>query len=276
MSDRPRLPSLREATVLVSCVSLLVACVAESAPGKKKAKRGGFDPDFFDDDYGLEEEPLRPDAVNTDSGAFGAGARPSNRDGGESRTDGGLGDGGVWPKILCPGGLVPGDLAIVELMIVSRSGAGDDGEWVEIQSTRSDCWLKLQGVSIESPRGQAPPNVATITADVELPPGGTFVVAASADPAKNRGLPGDVFAWNAADVLKNDGDTVIVKLGGVVIDQLTYPAFTSLMPGRSLSFPDDCSWNHRADWQRWSLTFDEYAPGFRGTPNGKNHDVVCF
>jgi hypothetical protein len=276
MASRLGLPSFRTTTLLLTGASFLFACAAESTPQKKK--RAPYDPgdDFFDDYWGVDEQPLEPDGVNPDSGVFGAGSRPSSRDGGDSRTDGGGDDGGVLPKVACPGPLVAGDLAIVELMINSRAGSGDDGEWVEIQSTRKDCWLQLEGVTIDSPRGQSAPNVATISEPFELPPGGTFVVAASADPTKSRVLAGTVFSWNATDVLKNDGDTVSVKLGTTVLDQITYPAFSNLQPGRSLAFPDDCSWAHRTDWQRWSLTFDEYAPGFRGTPNGLNTDVACF
>ena len=165
--------------------------------------------------------------------------------------------------------------AIVELMITSKSGSGDSGEWIEIQNTRA-CWLELKGLTVESPRGASAPNVATITDDFELAPNATFVVADSDDPVKNHAIPGKVISWNATDVLKNDGDTLTVKLGAVQVVSLTYPAFTNLTPGRALSFPIDCAWSDRASWPRWSLTFTEYATGFKGTPNGDNADVACF
>ena len=279
MATRSRalvLSRLRSILLLGTGAAFLFACVAETATPKKR-KRTPYDPgdEFFGEEVSQEEQPIEPDLVNQDSGAFGAGSRPA-KDGGGSRTDAAPEDGGVLPKVFCTGGLAAGDLAIVELMISSRAGSGDGGEWIEIQSTRSDCWLRLQGVTIESPRGQAAPNAVTITEDFELPPNGTFVVAASADPAKNNGLPGKVFAWGATDVLKNDGDTIVVKLGPIALDQLTYPAFSNLEAGRALSFPDDCAWNARGDWARWSLTFDEWTPGFKGTPNGPNADVACF
>jgi hypothetical protein len=131
-------------------------------------------------------------------------------------------------------------------------------------------------VAVESPRGAAAANVATITDDFELEPHGTFVVADSADPSKNHGIPGKVVAWEASDVLKNDGDTLTVKIGSIQVDTLTYPAFSNLVAGRALAFPVDCSWPDRADWERWSFTFDEFATGFKGTPNTDNADVACF
>lgn len=269
--------SLRSAIALVSGAAFLLACVTEAAPGKKK-KRSPVDPgdEWYDDEIPSEEMPIEPAYVNEDSGAFGAGSRPASSEGGVRPVDGGVPEGGLVTKIYCQGPLVAGDLAIVELLISSRPGSGDDGEWLEIQSTRTDCWLKLEGVTVESPRGQAAPNIAAAPADLELPPNGTFVVASSADPAKNHGIGGKVIAWNATDVLKNDGDTVVVKSGATVIDSLTYPAFSNLETGRTLAFPEDCAWGFRSSWDRWSLTFTEHDPGQRGTPNAPNTDVACF
>lgn len=256
---------------------LLVACAVGEEAAIDRTKRP------LDDEFGYyddDEVELAPDGVDHDSGAFGrAGERPKTDAGtGPGRDepgDGEPGDGGPPPKTYCTAPPGPGDLAIVELMIASRAGSNDPGEWVEIQSTR-DCWLKVQGVSVESPRGTSPADVAMIADDFELPPRGTFLVTGSPDPTKNGGLTGKVVAWGANDVLKNSGDTVTVKLGSVVIDALTYPAFTNLEPGRALSFPSDCAWSDRPSWARWSLTFHAYGPGLRGTPNAPNADVACF
>ena len=160
-------------------------------------------------------------------------------------------------------------------MVSSRTGSGDQGEWVEVRNTRT-CWLKLTNVTVESTRGQAAPDIATIAGDLELGPNGTFVVAGSADPAKNNGIPGAVYAWTTTDILKNDGDSIAVKAGATVVDEVTYPAFNNLTPGRALAFPADCAAADRTDWTRWSLTFDEFSTGFKGTPNAANGDVACF
>jgi hypothetical protein len=258
-------------------VSFLFACAASSdATGKKEKQKTPInDDDFFNEEIPPVEQPIEPDGINTDSGAFGAASeRPSSgsRDASVVPPD----DAGTTgPRRYCGPALAAGDLAIVEVMISSKAGSGDSGEWIEIQSTR-DCWLKLKGVVVESPRGAAQSNVATIVDDFELAPRGTFVVADSTDPVKNHGLPGKVIAWEATDVLKNDGDTITVRLGSVQIDTLTYPAFSNLTPGRAVSFPADCVAADRASWARWSLTFNEFSPGFKGTPNAPNDDVACF
>ncbi len=269
-----RLPSFRLcAGVLVTAAigGSLIACTVDT--GKKKRTPIDCDQEQCFAALPTEvEDPLKAN-VNPNSGAFGpAPERPANKDAGSS--DAGADDGGVPTKTFCPS-LEAGDLSIVEIMITSKAGSGDWGEWVEIVNTRN-CWLKLKGLSIESPRGSAAPNVATITQDFELAPHKTFVVADSEDPTKNNGIPGMVVAWNASDVLKNDGDTLNVKLGDTLIDTLTYPAFANLTPGRALSFPSDCTETDRATWARWSLTFDEFTPGFKGTPNADNTDVTCF
>jgi hypothetical protein len=272
-------------TVALTGAAFLFACAsAPAASGKKK--RTPIDPgeDYFGD-APVTEEGLTPTA-NEDSGAFTpAAARPAPGGNGNVKDDAGsvtvdAGHGGddagtVAPKVFCAGPLVAGDLVVSEVLISSRAGSGDDGEWIEVTSTRT-CWLKVQGLSIESPRGTTATNAASISEDFELAPKGSFVVADSADPAKNHGLPGKVFAWAGTDILKNDGDTVALKMGATVVDSVTYPAFSNLEPGRTLAFPSDCPGNVRSDWTRWSLTFDVYATGFKGTPNATNDDVACY
>jgi hypothetical protein len=270
-------PSFRSIVALVSGAAFLFACAAEEVATKKR-KKSPIDPgdERYDDEVPVEEQPIEPTYVNEDNGAFQpAPGRPAsgNKDGGGPKAD-----GGIVTKTFCNSGapIVAGDLAVVELLIASRTGSGDDGEWLEVQNTHEDCWLKLTGVTVESPRGLAAPNIATVTDGLELAPLGSFVVADSADPAKNGGLTGSVFAWNATDVLKNDGDSVLVKVGATTVDTVTYPGFSNIETGRTLSFPSDCKWTDRASWDRWSLSFDTWAAGKRGTPNAANADVACF
>lgn len=263
----------------ITGAAFLFACATEATTPTKK-KRTPVDPgdDFYGEDVGEVDDGLAPTS-NEDSGAFApAPARPAppgNKDAGPVDA-GPTTDGGVVQKVYCSTALAAGDLSIVELMISSRAGSADDGEWVEIQS-KKDCWLKLKGLVIESPRGAAAPNSVTITEDFELAPKGSFLVADSADAAKNGALPGKVFSWETTDVLKNDGDTVTVKMGATTIESLTYPGFSNLEPGRTLAFPSDCpSTASKTDWARWSLTFDEWKPGKKGTPNKANDDVACY
>lgn len=274
---RRRTARWRLVVLVLTGATFLVACASAPAASTKK-KRTPVEPgDEYYDELPTQEDGLSPTA-NEDSGAFSpAGERPAPaaRDAGVPLLDAGSDSGTVAPKVFCTGALAAGDLAVSEVMISSRAGANDDGEWVEIRSNRT-CWLNVKGLAIESPRGTLAPNSTTITEDFELAPKSTFVVAGSADPAKNHGLPGKVFSWGALDILKNDGDTVALKAGAIVIDTVTYPAFSNLEAGRALAFPEDCPANVRSDWARWSLTFDAFSPGFKGTPNAANADVACY
>lgn len=258
--------------------SLLVACTTTTTEKKKGDLPTSSD--FGTDDSDPGDPTKSPDTV-TDGGSLGASSRQSKgeTDGGRITTPDASApkpDAGPPPKVYCTGALAAGDLRVVELMIASRAGTGDTGEWIEIQSTR-DCWLKLQGLRIESPRGTTGVDFVNINSAFELAPNGIFLVGDSTDPAKNTGLPAtNLFSFESSDVLKNDGDTVTIKMGATVVDTRTYPSFTNLENGRSISFPVDCAWSVIDDWQRWSLTFDVYKTGFKGTPGVDNDDVACY
>lgn len=256
-------------------VAALACAAGEVSEGRRKKPLDPGD-EFFAPEGPPLEEVLTP-ILNEDSGAFASVPERPAPEGLPGDDAGGIDAGAPPPKIACAGPLGAGDLAIVELMISARSGSNDDGEWVEIRSTR-DCWLELSGVTIASPRG-ATEDAVTIAGPLELGPGASFVVAGSADATKNGGIGGPLVAWNARDVLKNDGDTVVVRAGSVVIDALTYPKFGNLEAGRSLSFPHDCTPPSRASWERWSLSFGSWnatVHGRRGTPNEANLDVACY
>ncbi|MFO0735764.1 MAG: hypothetical protein U0270_07790 [Labilithrix sp.] len=237
----------------------LAACTIQEAPKRTPLNTTP------DDRAALEQpessiDPLEPE-TNEDSGAFGKPGTTSSS------------SGTIATKKFCSGALKAGDLAIVEIMIASKSGSGDSGEWVEIRSTR-DCWLHLAGVSVESPRGTSGVDTASVSGAVDLAPNGTFVVADSDDATKNHGLTGTVLSWDATDVLKNDGDTITVKLGEVQIDKVTYPNLAAATAGNSVAFPADCESADRSDWLKWTASTDEYG-ALKGTPNGPNSDVAC-
>ncbi len=254
-----------------------VACSAAAAPKKVKADGG----EVFEEDPGdpILQPPRPPDYNNEDSGAFEVPERKNNgpTDGGTrlgdgGKVDAGLTDGGV---AVCTGPILLGDVKVVEIMVNSITGSGDKGEWIEIQSTRP-CKLNVKGLTISSPRGTTATDSVTITTDLFLKPNGTFLVAGSADPTMNHGLTGTVVSWNSADALKNDGDTIDVKVGTTVIDTVTYPKLSTTTAGRSISFPVDCAWSVRSSWDRWSYSFGYFSGTFQGTPNTDNNDVACY
>ena len=278
------------------------AFACSTSPAAKKHPVGGDVENSDPGDPPLPPAPP-PDYDNSDSGAFTAPGPDRPRDAAAPKPDGSRGnpnptkdagvrpdaslpeddsgplppdDSGVvvTPPTLCPTPLAKGDLAIVEMMIDSASGAGDRGEWVEIQNTR-DCTLNLKGLRVESPRGTEFDYV-DVTEDMLLAPSATFVVADTVVDSLNHTLPGTLLSWVATDALKNDGDTVSIKMGTLVIDELTYGTWGASYPGRSLSFSVDCAWTDRLDWARWTWSDAEWMTGFKGTPNADNADVKCF
>jgi hypothetical protein len=177
----------------------------------------------------------------------------------------------------CSGPLAAGDLAIVELMISSQSGAGDGGEWLEVKSTRA-CRLNLRGLHAESPRGPSFSDTLDVTSDVWVAPLGTFVIADTSDPTVNHDLPGLVLAWagtpSPVDSLKNAGDSVTLSAASTTIDAVTYASLT-WTAGTSLEFPSACRAEARSDWTKWSSSTKAWSGAFRGTPNAANDDVAC-
>jgi hypothetical protein len=176
------------------------------------------------------------------------------------------------PDGACLQPLAAGSLRIDELMIESVAGAGDDGEWLEIQSTL-DCAANLNGLHGECPRG-AKVAAFDVTGDLWIPPRGTFVVADSKDPAINHDLPGVLVVWfgHQGDVLRNKGTTITLSAGGILLDTVTYPSLT-LAVGTSVAFPGDCDAGERADFTKWKRSTASWFPGFFGTPNAPNTDV---
>jgi hypothetical protein len=167
-----------------------------------------------------------------------------------------------------------GDLVIDELMIESVAGAGDDGEWLEVTST-AGCAVDLRGLHGECPVG-AKVHTFDVVDDVWIPPGGTFIIADSEDPAVNHYLPGLVLAWSGqpGDVLRNLGGTVTLSTGDVLIVSLTWPSM-KLTIGTTVELPADCPAGDADDFGEWQLATASWFPGFYGTPNAPNTDVQC-
>ena len=176
---------------------------------------------------------------------------------------------------LCTSPLSTGDLRIVELMIESVVGTGDHGEWVEVESAL-DCTVDLHGLHAECGAG-AKVNTVDLTADILLPPHGTFLIIDSTDPAIEHDLSGLRIPWagEPGDVLRNQGGTVTLRWQGTIVDSVTYPAEKKLKVGNSLAFPSDCAPERRSDWTQWQPSTSSWFPGFFGTPNAPNDDVHC-
>jgi Lamin Tail Domain len=238
---------------------------ALSAPARQSDGGQGGPRSGGGDDAGIATGDDASPAPGDDSGAT------SGDDSGTATGDD-SGSGTAPPPCVNP--LGAGDLAVVELMIASVQATGDQGEWLEIENTHPDCTLDVNGLHVATAEGVT----ADVTTDVYLPPNGYLVVADSTDPTVNNDLPGAVigFANAPADALVNTGDTVTLSVSGTTIDSVTYPDYSNLQAGRSLSFPNDCAWTVRQDFTRWSFSFNAWTPGFQGTPNADNTDVSCY
>ncbi len=269
---------LANLTLTAATCSALFAC-SQSASATKHHGDDNVGDDFGATDDPTLPQPRTPDHTNDDSGAFAPGGRPSGGgtpDAGRAIDNPPPADSGPVGFPACVG-VQPGDVKVVEIMISSAAGSGDKGEWVELQSTRTDCVLDLSGLVISSPRGTSGGvDAVTINDGLTLQPNATFLVADSADVVTNHGLVMPLYSWSNSDVLKNDGDEIDVKLGTIVVDTLVYPNFSNLEIGASVSFPSDCAWSDRPDWARWSYSFDTYSSTLAGTPNLSNDDVSCF
>jgi hypothetical protein len=180
----------------------------------------------------------------------------------------------AMPDAPCTQPLGAGDLFVDELMIESVDGAGDDGEWLEVQSTAA-CAVNLRGLHGECPVG-AKVHTFDVSEDIWIPPGSTFIVADSADPAVNHYLPGLVLSWagQPGDVLRNEGGTVTLSDGNVLVVSLTWPALKPIV-GASVELPADCPVDDVDDFDEWQTSTSSWFPGFLGTPNAPNTDVMC-
>jgi hypothetical protein len=159
-------------------------------------------------------------------------------------------------------------------MIESVAGAGDDGEWLEVANV-AGCALNLRGLHGDTPVGSKVHSF-DVGLDTWIPADGAFVVADSADPAVNHDLPGLVIPWTGhpGDVLRNEGGTITLTLGDILITSLTWPKRT-LVPGTSIELPADCDADRASDFSAWQPAAASWFPAFFGTPNAPNVDVAC-
>jgi hypothetical protein len=179
------------------------------------------------------------------------------------------GDGGS-----CPDPLALGDLVFDEVMIATKPGESDKGQWLEVRNSRS-CSVDLIGLHAQAPRGSSF-HTLDVTTDLWVPAGGYFLIADSLDPTLNNNLPGLVLAWSDgdADALHKTDDTVTLSVGAVTIDSLTYKAKEGL-EAISMAFPANCAADLRGDFSNWRESSASWTPGLYGTPSAPNTDVRC-
>ena len=171
----------------------------------------------------------------------------------------------------CVGGAAPpqpGDLVITEIMYdTSPPLAEERAEWFEVHNPTADA-LDLTGCAVADSATSVVLGPLVVASDARL------IFARSNDPALNGGLPrvDAVFGFG----LNNAGDTVAIRCGGQVIDQVAYnasfPAAATI--AMSLDPAGDAASNDGAG--AWCRASDIYFAGagpaeaHRGTPGAPN------
>ena len=300
---RPTASTVSALAALACCAAVGLSC-AQGVGGTTTPTAGnGDNATGDDDDQGTGDD----DNVNPDSGAFGQGDAgdddddaPGREAGPEAGTDAGgasdsstgadsgasdaAKDSGGSTAPVCPE-MTAGTLIIVEIMIQSKSGnvGSDSGEWVELLNPSSTCAVELDDFSVSSPRG-ASADVALLADGYRVGPGETVIVADSLSTAANNGLTGQIYPWNASDVLVNSGDSVSVLRGTTTLDTFTYTSDSvKVVDGASLEYPSDCSIKNVGTLGYWQSATADYGTitgcgvagtsSCMGTPNAGNLDV---
>lgn len=164
-------------------------------------------------------------------------------------------DGGVERDVVLP---QAGDLVITELM-PNPSVVGDTaGEWFEILATAA---VDLNGLELGDDLA-SPDDTLPVGGDcLAVGAGERVVVARSADPAINGGLPA---AIEASLSLPNTAGTLSVGLGGVALDTVTWSG-----SGDGASWTVDPTAEDPVgndDLMSWCFGTDPYGAGDLGTP----------
>jgi hypothetical protein len=172
-----------------------------------------------------------------------------------------------------------GDLVITELFQDPRRVSDEYGEWFELRNI-SERSVDLAGWTFSDSGG-----TVTVDRSVVISPGAYGVFATSADPERNGGLEGVGWAFDY-DVmhLNNAGDTLSVRMGNTVIDELVYaPPVWPVTEGVSMYL--DPAWvdaELNDDELPWCVTPLEEAydypgegVGDYGSPGADNPEGLC-
>ncbi|MEM9195384.1 MAG: lamin tail domain-containing protein [Myxococcota bacterium] len=153
----------------------------------------------------------------------------------------------------CP--IEAGDLVITEVMVASRFGSGDLGEWFEVVNRKS-CIADLNGISIISPNGSGFDRTHEITTSVLIGPGQYFVFAFSPIPDENLGIPFN-YAYSAGGammvtdvVLNNARDSLRLEVTAteVVIDSVRFLSSDDHTERFARQFPPSITAMTNDDW----------------------------
>lgn len=154
----------------------------------------------------------------------------------------------------------PGDLYVSEIMVRSRAGSGDTGEWFEVRNV-SAAPLVLDDCELFDNGSHA------IAASLTVDPGDYLVFGASTE----NGLAPDYVYDTLA--LNNGGETLGISCGGVVIDDFDYPGSLVTLGASMQLVADPLTPETADDNDNWCVAPADATYGgtaLRGTPGAEN------
>ena len=230
------------------------AVYGDSDAGRSMELDGGAAPDATINDEAARWCAADPAAATEfEPGNFGTPGAANDACGGI--VAGQCRDGDALRPVVAP---APGDLTITEVM---PNPDGDDGmkEWIELRASRA---VDLHGLRVGRTAADAAWEVAG-DACVHVDAGGYAVLARSADPAVNGGLPA-IAAVVRLSLPNRDASVAIAAADGSALDLF---AWTTVADGVSIERGDD----PEARCQATAV----YGDGGRGTPGGDNDCGRC-
>jgi hypothetical protein len=217
-----------------------------------------------------DAQDMPEDAPSFDTGPFDAGRDARVDAGRDAGRDAPFDAGFDAGPPLCPATV--DRIAIVEVMISSRSGAGDRGEWIEIYNA-GDCFVDLGMAELLSPNTSGTPIVWSFPPGTVIAPMGRLVLAQSTVAAENHDLMYDLSYSTSGIVLDNGGDSVSIRVPGTMLDTVSWGA-TDYVHGAARSFPDTLPITMNDSQARWcnaTATYSTATGGpYRGTPRMAN------
>ncbi len=160
----------------------------------------------------------------------------------------------------------PGDLVFVELHPDPDAVADDAGEWLELEVLAATP-LELAGCEL------ADLDTDSHTIDVAslvVQPGDRVVFARDEAAAQNGGLDNVVYAYGGSIALANGDDEILLRCGGVVIDELTYGNSWPFSTGVAAQLDPSASADDNDDPAQWCPAQSAYGSGDFGTPGEAN------
>ena len=165
----------------------------------------------------------------------------------------------------------PGDLVITELMADPKASADSVGEWVEVYAVRD---VDLNGVSLTN-EGNGRALLEGASKCLELRAGTFGVLARSAEPSVNGGLPPVLGTFGFGLSNTAEAHALRLSLNGTLLDEVKWTCAPVAGVSRQLDpAKKDALGNDAAE--SFCLTPEGvgYGSGDRGTPGAENRPCV--